>query len=515
MTQSFKDINHNTEISEGLNRILERDLTTASRSASNLTYPEIPVEDQVFDNFGEKKVYSYKSGEWKLLWDYEYGSPYTEYTLRISFEKLNQNETALSNLKPSDNSVFYFPQNKISLDPSVGMKFFSLENNSQMKNYLGLGELSERSDVGSMNIEDNSIPQTAFNLNLETDIPRVMRTGDIKRSFSTDYDQEKWVVADGGSIGNQYSTAKHKGDKFKNLFLFLGGTQDEWSSGKTINLPNYDQSDNRVRFVTEHSSEENVKTTMTKHTWFYELGSEVGKGNYATFRIIKDGSINFELIGSSGILCWDRWKGSGKDNVRAATFGGGGYAKGKISVKEGSSISAIAGAFQYTPKVHAEASTISVDGELIVRANGGKYPLYTRWENIRGGDGGDVEVLNAEKCTIETSRKGCPGEASARIKEKGVPAFVIFGGASGDPLNQTFSGDGDVYGIYSSGLYYAGNYKYVTAYDQNRVGSGSHGSHASSYIPKYGGYFRFEDVEGVLDTSGELNASYCYFLIKL
>ncbi len=188
--------------------------------------------------------------------------------------------------------------------------------------FLKIGDIGFLNGIGAANIDDGTIPATAFAKDLETEVPREMSTLCIKRTFATTWDKTKWVPADGGTIGASVSNAKYRGDIYKNVFLGLGGTEGQWQSGQTKTLPNF-LADN---WIIENSENESFDLYIGFKS---EFEYQQGLANYISLNLLEDSKC--EIIvqaagGGGGSLC-----GGGKKNRGG---GGGGSGSGfKISGK--------------------------------------------------------------------------------------------------------------------------------------------------------------------------------------
>ena len=118
MAQNFPTVTLNTEISQGLDELQQRDLTAATKSDSQRTFPVSPFDGQIFCHSGEKQIYAYVDNQWKKLWNYEHGAPYTIEELNSYFQASSENLTNFSSIAAAEKIVFAFPQMAYTITPS-------------------------------------------------------------------------------------------------------------------------------------------------------------------------------------------------------------------------------------------------------------------------------------------------------------------------------------------------------------------------------------------------------------
>lgn len=497
MTQDFQEVTLNTEISQGLDLLQKRDLTAASRSDSQTSFPISPVEGRVFNHSGEKQVYVYSNSEWHVLWNYEFGAPYTINELNAHFQPLNSNLTNMSAASVSKNTLFAFPQQSYQISPNWLRDFGKCENKNDFNSFTELKDIAFLNTVnGSIHISENSIPPTAFEKDLETEVPRQMSTGCIKRTFAPTWDTSKWLLCDGSTIGSSVSNAKFRGNSYKNLFFVLGGTEGMWSSGQTVKIPNFTEG---VFLVGgDKLSEETLEISFG---FQMELRHKSGYPNFENFTATKSGDVSFEIIGGGGGYAVSRWKSGGKSYARAASGGGGECAVGTLHLVAGDKITVSVGGYGSSGRDYGGAggdSVIKFENEEVLRVKGG-----AAHDPSNSGVGGTGGTSSSEKISATFYR----GHLGQSYFDVGVhhPLFMT-GGSSGDPKNLCTDSP--------TGTHYAGNGVYVSATDSRRVGSGVGGILDSSSVPPHGGYCRISDTNGVLNQTENIGAIKCFFLIR-
>lgn len=401
MTQDFQEVTLNTEISQGLDLLQKRDLTAASRSDSQTSFPISPVEGRVFNHSGEKQVYVYSNSEWQVLWNYEFGAPYTINELNAHFQPLNVNLTNMSAASVSNNTLFAFPQQTYKLSPDWLRDFGKCENKTEFNSFAELKDIAFLNTVnGSIHIAESSIPPTAFEKDLETEVPRQMSTGCIKRSFAPTWDTSKWLVCDGSTIGSSVSNAKFRGNSYKNLFFALGGTEGMWSSGQTVKIPNYTGNNYII-------SNDETKTLDIHFGFKAEMEWRNGYPNYETFTLLED--CQCDLIIQAGGGGGGSLSGGGKKNRGGAPGGSGSGFRASTIFKKGQYKITLG---KFGPGAHGGGSStkfgnsgitaqdcyLEYGNEKIITVGGGKYgnggaSASDEWfPSGIAGDGGQITI---------------------------------------------------------------------------------------------------------------------------
>lgn len=497
MSQDFQEVTLNTEISQGLDLLQKRDLTAATRSDSQTTFPISPAEGRVFNHSGEKQVYVYTDSKWHALWNYEFGAPYTIKELDIKFQPLHENLTNMSEAVFSENTIFAFPQLSYKIAPKWLREFGKCEDKNEFNSLEELKDIAFLNTInGEIHISESTIPPSAFEKDLETEVPREMSTGCIKRTFAPTWDQTKWILCDGSTIGSSVSNAKFRGNSYKSLFLSLGGTEGMWNSGQTISVPDF--CGETIIVGGEKFSEETLDFSFG---FEMELRYNSGYSNFENFTATKKGDVSFEIIGGGGGYAVSRWKSGGKSYARAASGGGGECAVGQLHLDVGDKITVSIGNYGTSGRDYGGAggdSVIKFDNKEVLKVKGG-----SAHDPSNAGVGGKGGECLSEKITASFYR----GHLGQSYFDVGVhhPRFMT-GGSSGDPKN--LCTDSPV------GSHYAGKGVYVSATDSRRVGSGVGGILDSSSPPPHGGYCRISDTNGVLNQTENVGVIKCFFLIR-
>ena len=490
MAQNFPTVTLNTEISQGLDELQQRDLTAATKSDSQRTFPVSPFDGQIFCHSGEKQIYAYVDNQWKKLWNYEHGAPYTIEELNSYFQASSENLTNFSSIAAAEKIVFAFPQMAYTITPSWLFAYGKCGSKKDLGTFLKIGDVGYLNTANAATLDDGTIPPTAFEKNLETEVPREMETGCVKRTFATTWDKTKWVPATGKTIGASVSNADFRGDIYKKLFLHFGGTEGQWESGGIVTLPNFQANDFLI-CNTEYKTE----TKEMSLGYAAELRQTAGQLNFETQTAVNDGDVRFELIAAGSAGTWMQWKRKGKSQAYVASGGGGEYASGLLHLSAGDRIRVQVGS---VGSVGGD-STISINEKEVVRVKGA--PSHGVNESGPGGTGG---TFDEEKVTAAFVR----GHYGQFYHDVGLHhPLTMFGGASGDP-NGTCTDN-------PTGKHYAGNNKYVSYNSGDRVGSGASCSVFGSANPPHGGYVRIDDDDGVLHGAENQPVIYCNFLIRL
>lgn len=245
MTQKFKEVTLNTEISTGLQRLLDRDETVLTKSFGSEP-PTQPVEGQIWIDNRNSKVFKWSTekSNWICLWDFSTGSPYNVYALDNEKQKISVTLKNLASVTPSQNDVFMFNNSLVNMKPDVAQKMLLLKNKNETREFLRIGAVADYDSIVSKSlIEDASITEDKIgyidedgeyqHLDLNNDIERIIKTGDVKRSFNRNYDKSKWVPLNGKTIGSNGSYADYRnatGQDVKNLYKFL------WESETDLTL---------------------------------------------------------------------------------------------------------------------------------------------------------------------------------------------------------------------------------------------------------------------------------------
>ena len=372
MSQNFPAVTLNTEISQGLDELQQRDLAAATKCDSQRTFPVSPIEGQIFCHSGEKMVYAYTNNQWQVLWNFEHGAPYTIKELNAGFQPINENLSNLSSIKPAQNIVFAFPQLTYTITPSWLFAYGKCNSKNDATTFLRIGDVGFLNGISGASINDKTIPARAFSKDLETEVPREMSTLCIKRTFSTNWDKTKWVPADGSTIGASVSNAKYRGDIYKKVFIGLGGTDGQWQSGQTRTLPNYTGNN----WIIENGTNESFLLSFGFRS---EITWRSGTANYISVNLLEDAYCDFILQaagggGSSGSY-------GGKHNRAGGVGGSGAFLHFKGIAKKGMYRFDLGkygagggdqrGAKWSFPGGSGEDSTLKFNGNIVARLGGG------------------------------------------------------------------------------------------------------------------------------------------------
>lgn len=433
MSQKWESVDQNTEISSGLQKLLDRDLTALSRfSTPDGTFPDEPFENMWSDNPRLNTVFKYDNGSWISLWEYTYGAPYNLKSMETHFQPLSQNLSNFGTPKFEYKDSFVFPTFKTKINTN----FLACGSKSELKEYLSLGTLSEKDEISGTLVEENTIPMEKFKLDLNTQVERAMGTGDLKRSFSNKFDENRWCVADGRTLGSSVSVADLKGEKYKNLYLFLGGTESDWSIGKTINLPNF------VGKLTECKEEVEEREVIYKTKASYKMKYEIASENYFDIRCQRDGKLFVEVVGGGGGAQNVVWKRKKHDRGAVGSGGGGGTVSAILNVKQGDILTGWVGAIR-TPSIpnvsdEDRASVIYINDVKLIEGKAGKHatgPYNDPWIEFIGGEGGgtyvDTENEKIESYFESSGKAGAPLGFVGWGTPRNYEAKTVTGGSAG------------------------------------------------------------------------------------
>lgn len=309
--QKYKDVNLNTEISTGLQILLDRDQTVLTKSSGE-TFPEAPVEGQIYVAEIESKVYKWstESGGWLCLWDFSTGTPLCRTELNSDFQAKHPNLSSISGANDVvQNDVLMFNNKKVNFSP-ITQAMLPLTTAAETIAYLGIGDIAKLNAITHGNqIRNASITANKIGkivdgqfvpMDLNTDVERAVKTGDIKRSFNRKYDKSKFLNLDGSTIGSNGSYADYtptKGYQVQKLYALLwqNGTpvmysansstvvpkgsswENDWSAGKKLKLA--DMTANGFT-VSSNDKSNNEKVNVADH--FFWQFSPIANQNAPT-----------------------------------------------------------------------------------------------------------------------------------------------------------------------------------------------------------------------------------------
>jgi len=493
MSQNFPTITLNTEISQGLNELQERDLTAATRCDSQRTFPVSPVEGQIFCHSGEKQVYVYVGNQWQPLWNFEHGAPYTIKELNAGFQPLNENLSNFRAIEPAANLVYAFPQLTYTITPMWLFAYGKCNGKNDATTFLKIGDIGFLNGINGSRIDDSTIPARAFAKDLETEIPREMSMLCIKRTFATTWDKTKWVPADGGTIGASVSNAKYRGEIYKNVFLGLGGTEGQWQSGQTKTLPNF-LADN---WIIENGKNETFSLFLGFKT---EIEYQQGLVNYISVTLPQDSEceIILQAAGGGGSSA----SAGGDRNRRGGAGGSGAYLRFKGVAKAGTYRMDI-GAPGHGDPGHqgnkaSEAGQPGADSTL--KFNGGRVCVL-------GGGGGAGEANSTRKGNHAGSNGvgGKPKLESREYVKSSTVYELLYGRAADDSITPGAKDMRDYDGGYSE-------YKLRIDYNSKRGCGGVGGWAGQTGNVSYAFFSSPKAVNGATQDVGFI---YCNFLIRL
>lgn len=284
MVQSFQNISPSEKISDSLEKIKNRDLSSLTMLSGNV-FPENPTEDMVgiwCDRTDVKTVYRLESVNpsvvWTELFNYSDRVP-TKQEIDEDFQPKNRNLTAFSQLNPADFSLPYFqtvtPTSvTMSTIPmtSYSINFIQKKNISEVVEALGLGELATQDKLDGSQIIDGSIGIEKLNFEVSS---AGYDTGDFLETLATKTIEDGWVLMNDGTIGDENSNATDCADnRCEKLFKLL------W---KNTNL----------KILTLDGSE-TIRTTADED-WLYHKQLELPKTNGRVFV----GTSNVSLVGKA------------------------------------------------------------------------------------------------------------------------------------------------------------------------------------------------------------------------
>lgn len=265
MTQKFDPISPSEKVSSSLEKLKNRDVTSATMF-SGTDFPEDLTDEMVgtwCDRTDVKTVYRLESVTpnvvWKAIFNYEDRVP-TKEEVDKDYQPLNKNLTALSQLTATSNSIPYFQTvstNSVVMAnlqmTSYSMNFVQKQNVSEVREALGLGELSVQDTVNGSQIDDGTITQDKLGFNVSS---AGYDTGDFLETIATKTLDDGWVLMRDGTIGDSQSGATDCADdrcenlfknywKNTNLKIYNGdgtlGTrtspEEDWADHKRLELP--------------------------------------------------------------------------------------------------------------------------------------------------------------------------------------------------------------------------------------------------------------------------------------
>lgn len=460
MSQEFEDVTLGTQITVGLNRLLARDLTALTKSSSQTNFPMSPIDGQSFVHTGRLEWYLRSGTEWLRVWGWKnYLPPFTSEYLANHFQGLSDELTDISRRGATPLSFLASPY--IPFDVQNSISIFGCASANAMRTYLGIGELGVYlgTQIKNNQIEDGTLRREKFSFDFNTDIPRAMKTGDLKWTFNPVVDKTKYLICDGKTIGNSQSDANYKGETYHNLFMALGGSEADWSDGTTLTLPNYSVSDTLL--VHGYSDIE----SQTQKTLSMSLRGDEGASNYLQFTAIEDGTVEVEIVGAGGGGS-SAGAGSGAYGGTASYSGGGGggWFKGNVTLHKNDVLTLRAGVNGKNNAINesggghdkhrgsaGSASLLQINGVTVVTANGGGGGYAEAWSGKKigvgtagyGGAGGSVSV------SISGSYASGFVGGNKQGGGKAIPTYNVYGGCCGHG------------GQVDGSRYYAGNEEFV------------------------------------------------------
>lgn len=279
MSQDFVHISPAEKISQSLQKLLNRDLAaltmfsgTRDPDASSLT------EDMVgiwLDRTDLKIIKRLASVTPSVVWEdlFNYGSYVpTKPEIDDSFQPLNDNLTALSEVQASTSSIPYFiSSTQMSVIPvnQWGVTFIQSDSAETARETLGLGDLAIQDVVDGSQISDKSIGLEKLNFDVSS---AGYDTGDLLETTGAKSFDDGWILLDGKTIGNETSNATAAAsEKCEALFKMLwsnanlkiygpdgvettrGSAEQDWTNSRQLGLP-----DARGRIFQGASSQEEV-----------------------------------------------------------------------------------------------------------------------------------------------------------------------------------------------------------------------------------------------------------------
>ena len=237
MTQEFNHISPSERISDSLNKLKNRDLTSATHFAGTV-FPEDLTEDMVgvwFDHTQLKTVFRLESVNptvvWKELFNYTSRVP-TKKEIDEQYQPLNSNLTSFSSLESKELTIPYFLTQTVMANAPVtqySLRFLSKQNSEEVVEELGLGELAKQDTIKGSQIEDGTLSIDKLNFNVSS---AGYDTGDFIETVSKKNLSDGWIQMLDGTIGDSQSGASDCADDVcENLFKKL------WNN---MNLKVYD-----------------------------------------------------------------------------------------------------------------------------------------------------------------------------------------------------------------------------------------------------------------------------------
>lgn len=266
MSQDYQTISVTDKVSDSLDKLLERDETSATLSAGTQDPQNIAswMVGRVFLKT-DSKTLSYLSStnpvEWAVMLDFSQPLA-TLQDVEEGYQPLNSNLTALSNLVISANTIPYFNSPTTMSVLSVTdftRSLFQVNDASGCRSLLGLGALATVNSITSNNvdtyIDDASLPVSKFNF---TPIRsgEGYTVGDVKESYDSTNEAGYLLLNRGYTIGDSSSGATYKGASYQALYYKIWGLANvsyytssgtsttkgssssaDWSAHKRISLP--------------------------------------------------------------------------------------------------------------------------------------------------------------------------------------------------------------------------------------------------------------------------------------
>ena len=215
MVQKFLDVKVTDYIDEGVTKLLDRDISVLSKM-SGPKFPEDPIEDMWFNNTTERKVYTYKDGEFKLLIDYTY--PYLgSETIASRYQPLHENLTNFSNTKVLGKGF-------ISHKAFVAMSDFfanalDLRTVSNFLKQLEIADIGYKNQITVNHVPENTITNDKFNPPLPVD-PQFV-TGDLLQTFKLGNKDSFIALEENRTLGALSSSASYRGSEYYPLYELL------------------------------------------------------------------------------------------------------------------------------------------------------------------------------------------------------------------------------------------------------------------------------------------------------
>lgn len=237
MSQIYENIPVTEKMYDSLSKLLERDNTGVTLS-SGTSFPQ-EIESWMLGRMclrTDLKALYYLSStnpvKWDLVIDFSQTLVTKSYVDK-TFQPLNSNLTALSQLKVTPDTIPYFnsatTMSALSLN-SFTRSLLNVQNASDTRNLLGLGALATVDKINSSNvnsmINNSTIPASKLNFTPIT-AGEGYTVGDIKESYNSAWEDGYINLYEGYTIGDGSSGATFTGNQFSNLYLTI------WGSGAT------------------------------------------------------------------------------------------------------------------------------------------------------------------------------------------------------------------------------------------------------------------------------------------